>query len=63
MQGVRYLIEILSATMFFCGNRSTYLNNFILYLQDLAANGTNVEVTEAAKSHLDSYRYERHFIF
>jgi len=26
-------------------------------LKDLAANGTNVEVTEAAKAHLDSYRF------
>jgi len=26
-------------------------------LKDLAGNGTNVEVTEAAKAHLDSYRF------
>ena len=34
------------------------VNNSIFFWQDLAANGTNLEVTEAAKAHLDSYRYK-----
>lgn len=34
------------------------VNNSTFFWQDLAANGTNVEVTEAAKAHLDSYRYK-----
>ena len=37
------------------------MKNCIFFWQDLAANGTNIEVAEAAKAHLDSYRYKRHF--
>lgn len=37
------------------------VKNSIFFWQDLAANGTNIEVAEAAKAHLDSYRYKRHF--
>ena len=40
------------------------VNNSIFFWQDLAANGTNAVVAEAAKAHLDSYRYmcKRHSI-
>ena len=37
------------------------VKNCIFFWQDLAANGTNIEVAEAAKAHLESYRYKRHF--